>query len=627
MASGVTVAYNGNVIHQMPSNGTFKMNTANAYMEGDIDVVVDVEGGGGVSVENNEPYNLRPISDVGIERGNRERGKIVGGTVNWNQLVQNGTFVTTNNWSSTAYAVFSVSDNIAHAEFTSNYNYIMQNITTVSGHTYLTLANIRAVQGIMNVNLDNSGSITISDTTWKTYGKIFKASGSSFMIAPLRRATSDGTVVGEAKNVNVFDLTAMFGSTIADYIYSLEQASAGDGVAWFRKYFPKDYYEYNSGSLESVNVSAHVMRDANDNIIGNYPLDSTLTLRGIPKLDADNNLVYDGDVYEYDGTVTRNYTIRAYQSGDESLADAITDGTNTVVKLVTPTTESADPYTYIQKMDVNGTEEFIDYAESQGTMDVAIPVGHETEYYQLDAKLVSKAITENGTYNASDDNADGYDEVTVNVSGGTPFRFDVGQFYGNIQGNTTTSLQCNYTVRSASKMLLIIMHRDDITLNDNEFTLIRKDRNANYEQYISIYQKTFNSATSGTVTITQASSARMCACSLFVDNNVNITGMATKDYDNPTIGVNGTITITPSASNRLVVFSHAWVNSSASGYSRDLQPSQLVLPENYINKAGAQARLVAFIANAYSDIVYAPHSSLDADTISNNQTNIYTLSH
>lgn len=38
-----------------------------------------------------------------------------------------------------------------------------------------------------------------------------------------------------------------------------------------------------------------------------YPLDSTLTLRGIPKLDASNNLYYDGDIYEADGTVTRRY--------------------------------------------------------------------------------------------------------------------------------------------------------------------------------------------------------------------------------------------------------------------------------------------------------------------------------
>ena len=36
------------------------------------------------------------------------------------------------------------------------------------------------------------------------------------------------------------------------------------------------------------------------------------------------------------------------------------------------------------------------------------------------ATLITKTITENGTYNASSDSADGYSSVTVNVSGGTP---------------------------------------------------------------------------------------------------------------------------------------------------------------------------------------------------------------
>ena len=40
-----------------------------------------------------------------------------------------------------------------------------------------------------------------------------------------------------------------------------------------------------------------------------YPLDSDVTLRGIPKLDANNQLYYDGDEYVSDGTVTRRYGI------------------------------------------------------------------------------------------------------------------------------------------------------------------------------------------------------------------------------------------------------------------------------------------------------------------------------
>lgn len=182
----------------------------------------------------------------------------------------------------------------------------------------------------------------------------------------------------------VTDLTQAFGSTIADYIYSLEQATAGAGVAWFKKLFPKDYYAYDAGTMMHVsdlqshdmvgfnaynpetgkakvvggNVyqitgtytalslngttitpdsSGYFTPDTNGEMVvtgGNstdtcvhlkwdgewdgeyepyekhsYPLDDSLTLRGIPKLDASNNLYYDGDTYAADGTVTRKYGV------------------------------------------------------------------------------------------------------------------------------------------------------------------------------------------------------------------------------------------------------------------------------------------------------------------------------
>ena len=60
-----------------------------------------------------------------------------------------------------------------------------------------------------------------------------------------------------------------------------------------------------------------------------YPLDSSLTLRGIPKLDASNNLYYDGDEYNADGTVNRRFRIDTYD-GSEAWAkdtDISVDGT------------------------------------------------------------------------------------------------------------------------------------------------------------------------------------------------------------------------------------------------------------------------------------------------------------
>ena len=393
------------------------------------------------------------------------------------------------------------------------------------------------------------------------------------------------TLSGEKARDNIFDLTQMFGSAIADYVYSLENTTAGNGVAWFRHLFPKPYYAYNAGELMSVNTSAYITTAFNQwdcgklaytsehgvsvsgqtitlqnyayqedynryNVVkaasrwyfsgdftltdassptsvkmqvrfyytdgttsqlstGNftainskkhltfkttegkeldhisfggwsysgtievtniclsiswdgerdgeyehyeehvYPLDESLTLRGIPKLDSGNNFYYDGDIYESDGTVTRKYAIvdlgtlswglnssfnffyadisgilsETFNSacnryvnskastisnvGDkeyyvfnsqlrvkDSSYDTDTAFVNSlsnvyfVYELATPTTEEADPYQSPQIIDDFGTEEFVDYGVDQQTRDVAVPVGHNSVYAaNLRAKL------------------------------------------------------------------------------------------------------------------------------------------------------------------------------------------------------------------------------------------------
>lgn len=263
--------------------------------------------------------------------------------------------------------------------------------------------------------------------------------------------TSDGTAIavdGSAGDM-VFDITQMFGSTIADYIYSLEQTTAGAGVAWFRQMFPNDYYAYDSGSLQSVNVASKKVYDSNNTLVATYTFDSDVTLRGVPKL-VDNKIQFDGDIYESTGKVTRRYGIVdlgtlkwSYDSSsgrfyttqinikattatsyvinalcslysasiypsssvtdkvmgaviagrvtyfaviDSAYSDATAfksamSGVMLVYELATPTTESADPYTNPQIVDADGTEEFVDYAYSQSTRDVAVPVGHNSLYY------------------------------------------------------------------------------------------------------------------------------------------------------------------------------------------------------------------------------------------------------
>jgi len=259
------------------------------------------------------------------------------------------------------------------------------------------------------LNVSNQGGVIVTPDKSGRY-MVSLAGGSNI---------ANNTVMNETICICFYDLTQMFGSTIADYVYNLEQTTRGAGLAWFRRYFPKEYYSYDSGSLQSVNTSAHRTNgfnqwdeqwesgyfsstgvasasstairsknfikclpnttyygqigysgaslfvcwyDSSQTFISRqdirkttntspanaqyfkictgtnytatyqndicinlhwdgerdgeyeayvehtYPL-GNVELRGIPKLDANNELYYDGDTYESDGTVTRRFGI------------------------------------------------------------------------------------------------------------------------------------------------------------------------------------------------------------------------------------------------------------------------------------------------------------------------------
>ena len=65
------------------------------------------------------------------------------------------------------------------------------------------------------------------------------------------------------------------------------------------------------------------------------------------------------------------------------------------------------------------------------------------------ATLITKSITQNGTYNAQDDNADGYSQVSVSVSGGsgTPYYFNNSAYVtvSSITGSMVYAADIQYT--------------------------------------------------------------------------------------------------------------------------------------------------------------------------------------
>lgn len=368
------------------------------------------------------PYNFRKVPSVGHSI-NSEYDKIVGGTVAWNQLANNfqnrdalGLIITANNANGSIH--------ISGTATATNSLYFRTDFVVHAGHKYF----LRGSKGNGWLGLTNTA---IRDTG---NGAIIPYN-TEFTRLQMIYGFTEGDVIDETLYPQIIDLTALFGNTtIADYIYSLEQSTAGAGVAWLKEHFPKmfnsGYIAYDAGTLKSVEgLQSHdtvgfnlwdeevdlgildsdgsilassnrlvsknfipiiegqtyymtkysvsskgrgAFYDADYNLVkylsnfpeGNlsvwtftvpsgaayvkfclppgygttynndiciniskttgtpkngdyvayvkhtYALDSDLVLRGIPKLDASNNLYYDGDTYASDGSVTRKYGIR-----------------------------------------------------------------------------------------------------------------------------------------------------------------------------------------------------------------------------------------------------------------------------------------------------------------------------
>ena len=375
-----------------------------------------------VSTEDKVPYIFRTAGGS-ADIGEREFDTIVGGSVVWNQLADNSLPPTSRKEvtiTGNDDGTFSMDGTTSSQESASGWfklATIYPEFMKLNGHKVY--ASFKLI----------SGSVTASD--FKFYisnGSYSIALGNDkvYSIATTmqncRLVWSDDAVFANAKmRIQVIDLTQMFGSAIADYIYTLETATTGAGVAWFKKLFPKDYYPYDAGTLKHVEgLTAHKMvgfnqwdeewelgiisssnggnvddsshirsknfcrclpntayyvqipspeqvriywYDADKNFISapagtyattyttpsncyyfkivtwlasygttykhdicvnlhwdgerdgeyeqykemSYPLDDSLILRGVPKLDANNALYYDGDMYESDGKVTRRY--------------------------------------------------------------------------------------------------------------------------------------------------------------------------------------------------------------------------------------------------------------------------------------------------------------------------------
>ena len=183
-----------------------------------------------ISETDKEPYNFR-TSGGSLDIGAYEDDTIIGGSLGWNQLIAKdniretrtvrGVTFTNNGDGSVTLSGTGESDGTA-----GEWNVIQYD----QSHRYLyTIVN-------------NQGKLDYDNNKYNVeQGNIYIKTGVAYNVTFFPQA---------------FDLTQMFGSTIAEYLATLPFSNI---VAFFKKYFPKDYYSYNAGTLESVKTSKHEM--------------------------------------------------------------------------------------------------------------------------------------------------------------------------------------------------------------------------------------------------------------------------------------------------------------------------------------------------------------------------------
>ena len=194
--------------------------------------------------------------------------KIVGASVVWNQLIKNGNFATLGNWKGGTNTNVSVSNNTLSAtpkdESVSGNRFIYNSLdffTLYSTHKYLIKSFATSTGSIkyqlaQNTPYSTLGTVTLDCSTTKTLVCCIM-SPSSDTLSGRVNVVFDGRDYLNIEDLQVIDLTAMFGTTVADYVYSLEQSESGTGIAWLQSYgfFTENYYAYQTNKIESVCVS------------------------------------------------------------------------------------------------------------------------------------------------------------------------------------------------------------------------------------------------------------------------------------------------------------------------------------------------------------------------------------
>lgn len=321
--------------------------------------------------------------------------KIKGQTIAWNQVLKDGNFAQGDlTYWMILRATATISNNIITVtkseSSTSGYIYKTlkgsedKRYAIIVGHKYLVWGFVNSESpkiriGVGSANLDIKGT-----GTWFNFKHILKpksASGTSFVFMD---NSDDGIYTTQWKELQVFNLTLIYG---ADNEPSTPEEFEADYQRWFGK--PLTYEPYDAGSLRNVQMEGIKTTFTNASPQTRY-FDVT-SITGKLNGEGESVVIFpDGmkgvgdvkdEIYIEDEVpkAVKRIGSRAYQSGDESNSNVITDGTITYYELAEPQVYVLDtPLPIAYNCEAGGTEQIL--PEEVGTgiapiMDITYKIG------------------------------------------------------------------------------------------------------------------------------------------------------------------------------------------------------------------------------------------------------------
>ena len=423
------------------------------------------------------PYLFRS-SDTVAEVGNSIFDKVVGGTLAVNQLLE----PLERNSANGITEVFDPESGVITLSGTATGTWVsLKNIDPIPiGHVAICVTSIIANPNNLGFKVDmfNGVFAPVSGTGSNLIriGRILQNSRTSYTVG-INGFNSGDVTDGTKLYANVIDLTQFFcGSTIADYVYNLEQSTAGSGVAWLKQYYPSifnSYQPYNAGTLESVEASEHVMTGFNQFDVNGAEIVAGNWVGNLQNKNAHTNgyigVMPNAEYYFREDSAVSGLYIRAYDIEKNDLGEFVAKyGNNTKgFSFTTP----QDAY-YIRAMWYN-TDGLTTESVKNDNVCINISSSRNGEYepytqisYPLDSDLVLRGIPKisNGVpyYDGDEYKSDGsvtrkygiVDLGTLTWTGSSGLKITTGlnsvikrPSAGNVVANIITT---NYTVSAAA---------------------------------------------------------------------------------------------------------------------------------------------------------------------------------